>query len=71
MKPSNAELPRLLTVSQLAELIRTTPKSVYAMVERRQLPGVVRIRRRLLFDEAEVVEWLNQNRVPSLEGHQR
>ena len=44
-----AALPALLTSGEVAELLRTTRKAVYAMVERRQIPGVVRLGRRLLF----------------------
>lgn len=43
---SNA--PELLRVDEVAALLRTTPKAIYAMVERRSLPGVVRIGRRVL-----------------------
>lgn len=38
----------LLTVEETAELLRTTTKAVYTMVERQQLPGVVRLGRRVL-----------------------
>jgi excisionase family DNA binding protein len=60
-------LPLLLTVPEAAQLLRTTPRSVYAMVERRQLPGVVRIRRRVLFRTAALLEWVHQKSAPSLE----
>ena len=40
--------PRLLTANETADLLRTSRKAVYAMAERGQLPGVTRIRRRLL-----------------------
>ena len=43
-RPSQHDLPRLLTIDEAAELLRTTRRAIYAMVERRQLPGVVRIR---------------------------
>ena len=44
-----SSLPYLLTVAEVAELLRTTPKAVYTRVERGLLPGVVRDGRRLLF----------------------
>jgi len=39
--------PTLLTVDEAAHLLRTTRRAIYAMIERRQLPGVIRIRRRV------------------------
>ena len=59
--------PVLLTVPEAAELLRTTPRGVYAMVERRQLPGVVRIRRRVLFRTEALLDWVHQKSAPSLE----
>lgn len=38
----------LLTVDETAAFLRTTRAAVYAMVERGQLPGVVRLGRRVL-----------------------
>ncbi len=55
----------LLTPGDVAEILRTSRVAVYAMVERGQLPGVTRIGRRLLFRTADLLEWLDQNRVPS------
>ena len=59
------EHPLLLTVDEAAALLRTTRKGMYAMVERRQLPGVIRIRRRVLFRAADLLHWLDQKCVPS------
>jgi excisionase family DNA binding protein len=59
--------PVLLTVPEAAHLLRTTPRGVYAMVERRQLPGVVRIRRRVLFRTEALLDWVHQKSAPSLE----
>jgi excisionase family DNA binding protein len=59
-------VPMLLTVDDAADLLRTTRRAIYAMLERRQLPGVIRIRRRVLIRSAELLEWLDQKRAPSL-----
>jgi excisionase family DNA binding protein len=59
-------MPMLLTVDDAANLLRTTRRAIYAMLERRQLPGVIRIRRRVLIRSAELLEWLDQKRGPPL-----
>ena len=60
-------LPILLTVDEAADLLRTTRRAIYAMIERRQLPGVIRIRRRVLLRADDLLHWLNQKRAPSPE----
>jgi excisionase family DNA binding protein len=65
-----AESP-LLLVAEVADLLRTSPKAIYAMAERDQLPGTVRIGRRLLFHREELLEWLRQKSAPSLNGDKR
>jgi excisionase family DNA binding protein len=62
-----AALPVLLTVDQAADLLRTTRRGIYAMIERRQLPGVIRVRRRVLLRADDLLDWLNQKCAPSLE----
>jgi excisionase family DNA binding protein len=60
-------LPVLLTVDEAATFLRTTRRAVYAMIERHQLPGVIRIRRRVLFRADDLLHWLDQKRAPSPE----
>lgn len=61
----SGRLPMLFTVDDAADLLRTTRSAIYAMVERRQLPGVIRVRRRVLFCARDLLNWLDQNRAPS------
>ena len=58
-------LPVLLTIDETADLLRTTRGAIYAMIGRRQLPGVVRVRRRLLLRADDLLHWLDQNRALS------
>ncbi|MCH9682906.1 MAG: helix-turn-helix domain-containing protein [Deltaproteobacteria bacterium] len=68
---STRRLPDLLTVNEVAETLRTTSKAVYAQIARGHLPGVIRLRRRVLIDRGELVSWLHRRRALSLERHQR
>ena len=58
-------LPVFLTVDETADLLRTTRKAVYSMVERGQLSGVTRIGRRLLIRTRDLLSWLDHNCAPS------
>ena len=64
-EPRIRTVPLFLNVDEAAELLRTTRRAIYAMVERRQLPGVVRLRRRVLFRSDVLLDWLDQKRAPS------
>jgi excisionase family DNA binding protein len=59
--------PILLTIDETAALLRTSRRAIYIMVERRQLPGVTRIGRRVLVRRADLLDWLDQKRAPSPE----
>jgi excisionase family DNA binding protein len=64
---SRDSLPVLLTVDEAATLLRTTRRAIYAMIERRQIAGAIRIRRRVLFHADDLLHWLDQKRAPSPE----
>ena len=59
--------PNLLTPVEVADVLRTTKKAIYSMVERAQLPGVVRVGRRVLIREDALLDWLRQKSASSLE----
>ena len=52
----------LLTVDEMAALLKVHPKSVYAMAAEGALPGLRRLGRRVRFYRPEVVAWLEGNR---------
>lgn len=58
----------LLTVSEVADVLRTSRKAIYAMIERGQLPGVRRIGRRVLIRRTDLLHWLDHNCASSLKG---
>ena len=64
-------LPMFLTADEVADLLRTTRKAIYVMIERRRLPGVRKFGKRILIRSAELVEWVDQQAVSSLPGEQR
>ena len=59
-------LPLLLTADETATLLRTTPKAVYLMVDRGQLPGVTRLGKRVLIRRDDLLAWLDESRASSL-----
>jgi excisionase family DNA binding protein len=59
------ELPVFLVVDEVASLLRTSRKAVYTMIERDQLPGVTRVRRRVLVRRDLLLHWLRQESAPS------
>jgi excisionase family DNA binding protein len=64
---AGGSLPVLLTVDEAASLLRTTRRAIYAMIERRLVPGVIRIGRRVLFRADDLPHWLDRKRAPSPE----
>jgi excisionase family DNA binding protein len=58
----------LLTVSEVADVLRTSRKAIYAMIERGQLPGLRRIGRRVLIRRLDLLHWLDHNCASSRKG---
>jgi excisionase family DNA binding protein len=63
----SGNLPLYLTADEAAEVLRTTRKAVYAMVERKRLPGVRKIGKRLLIRSEILLQWIDQQDAPSQE----
>jgi excisionase family DNA binding protein len=61
-------LPTLLTIDDVARVLRTSRGAVYAMAARGQLPGLTRIGRRVLIRADALLDWLYQKRAPSPDG---
>jgi excisionase family DNA binding protein len=61
------DLPVYLTADEAASLLRTTRKAIYVMIERRTLPGVTRIGRRVLVRSRDLLDWLDQQCASSLQ----
>lgn len=55
----------LLTVDEVAAMLRLTPKGIYAMVSARRIP-FIKISSRVRFLRSDIVAWVHENRVPSL-----
>ncbi len=55
-------LPTLITVDELATVLRCQPEKVYRLAARGELPSY-KVEGRRLFSQAEVAQWLEQRRV--------
>jgi excisionase family DNA binding protein len=62
LAPGLDGLPPLLTPAEVAALLRTSRKAVYCMIERGQIPGVVRLGRRVLVRRDVLLRSLDENR---------
>ena len=67
----SSPFPKLLTTTEVADILRTTRKSTYAMISRGQLPGVIRLGRRVLVRADVLLDWLDERRALSPEGDRR
>jgi excisionase family DNA binding protein len=54
------EPPSVLTVDEVAGLLRVNRKTVYELISRGEIPGARRLGRALRFSREAVLEWLRQ-----------
>jgi len=62
---ASSNIPVMLTAGEVAVALRTSRKAVYAMIERAQLPGIVRIGRRVLVRQDALLDFLDHNSASS------
>lgn len=60
-----ADLPELVTPERVAEWLGVSRHAVYLMVNRGEIPGSIKIGRRLRFDADQLRSWLAEKRSPS------
>ena len=65
-RPTSGELPQVLTVPELAEFLRISEKSVYALISGKHIPHV-RVLRRVRFLKTDVLRYVQENRVSASE----
>lgn len=65
-----ASLPELLTADEVAKLLRTTRKAIYAKIERGQLPFFRVGPKSVRFRRDEIRRWLAERYVPTRDGRQ-
>lgn len=58
--PGTSALPLVLTVDELAALLRVDRKSVYSAIQRGEIPGVRRLGRTVRLHRDTVLRWLSQ-----------
>lgn len=65
------KLPYLLTIDEVADVLRTSRKAIYSRIERGLLPGVVRDGRRVLLLRDDLLHWIAERRATSPGGSRR
>jgi len=57
---STSDLPTVLKVDELAELLRLSRNTVYESIQRGEIPGVRRVGRCIVISRDAVLDWLSQ-----------
>ncbi len=67
VQPPSVESP-VMTVDELAALLRVNRKSVYEAIQRGEIPGIRRIGRTVRASREAVLAWLREGRVSRSRG---
>ncbi len=59
------QFPRLIRGAEAIDISRITRKAVYCMIARGEVPGVIRVNRRVLVDGQILLSWIGQRTVAS------
>lgn len=70
-RAKSSDILDFLTADEIAAILRTTRKAVYARVSRGQLPPPVKLGRRLFFPRADLLSFFQEKRAASLGRKQR
>jgi len=55
---ATAAIPELLTIRDLARILKLSPRSIWRLVRNRQLPGPLRIGGSIRWRAEEIVKWI-------------
>lgn len=64
---TSGRVPLFWTPGEVAEVLRTSRKAIYGLIERKALPGVVRVGRRVLVRRTTLLDSLFEREVSSPE----
>jgi excisionase family DNA binding protein len=56
------QLPRLFTVTEVAEYLRLSKSQVYAMIQKKELPFIRVSERRIVVSERDLVAWIQKQK---------
>ncbi len=54
--------PKFITISQVAEILGCSTRTVFRMKKRRQIPSY-KISNKLLFDEADILKYVEKSKI--------
>lgn len=62
------DIMKLMTIQEVAELLRISKSTIYKMVMDRRIP-FIKASGRLLFDEVEIRDWVKASQIPTCKNN--